>query len=331
VKIEFLRPHQFFQIRFCKVYGRIYFQGKLIIADCFLLFIRDYKVLTEFMSATVYRVLVQATILSESLKQKMTSEGLAHGSDDKEIRKALIVSGDRAPFPSLLKDRELSDLLALSSYAIAAALKRKGFFVIVKDSETISLRGGSSARRQIINLGKAFHADVVITTGIAVQKFGKTASNLYKGNLTIRAFSVETGEELGSLEKKSEAAHNMHATPDLREAVSNAGAIAGEELSLLIAPGFWKEAEQDIEVEIAVDEKIFFPYFVMFKKHLKGVPGVSDIRTKEMMSNKATLIAGFRGSAETLSKYLMKKKDGSFFLVITEITPNRIGLKISSR
>jgi len=299
------------------------------------LFVRDYKVLTESIFENVYRVLVQTTILSESLKQNIINEDLAHEIEGKETKRVLVIEGEVPGFDSALaSEKELSDLKDISSFSISAALKQKGFFVIGKNSDSVFQKRGRASKRHIINLGKMFNADLVVISGIAVQKFNKsrTVSELYKGRLEVSAFSVKTGREIASLEKESEPAHNMHNTPDLREAVSNASLSAGGELaSLIIVLSFEKETEQSIEVEIVADEKIFFPYFVMFKKHLKEMPGVSDIKTKEMTSNRAVLVTDFRGGADSLAKVLMGKKHDSFKLIVSEISHEKLKFKIRSK
>ena len=299
------------------------------------IFIRDYKVLTEAISGNVYRVLVQATILSDVLEMKMIDDGVAQDTTDKEMKKALVVvRGDITPIASHLTEKEFSNLKELASSSISTALKRKGFFVIAKDLKTLFQDPNAPNKKEVMALAKPFGADVVVLSDITIQSFARTIENipnLYQGGLSIQVFLAENGEQIGSLEKISEIAHNLQAIPDLREAVSHVGSIAGGELPSLIYPNLIKETEQSIKVRVIVEEKIFFPYFVMFKKELEKISGVSDIQTKEMMSNAATLVATFRGGADALSQALTEKKHGSFSIFVTQISMDGLTVKIRAK
>ena len=299
------------------------------------IFIRDYKVLTESMSGDVYRVLVQATILSNALKQRMINDGVAPDTTDKEMKTALvIVQGDIGSLAFHLTEKEFSTLKELTSSSISTALKRNGFLVIAEDLNAPFQNPSAPNEEEIMAMAKSAGADVVILSNVTIQDFAKRSErfpNLYQGSLSLRVFLGETGERIGSLGKISEIAHNLHDIPDLREAVSHAGIMVGDELPSLIYPHLIKETEQSLKVTVIVEEKIFFPYFVMFKKELEKISGVSNIQTKEMMSNTATLVATFRGDSRALSKALKKKKHGSFSLFVTKITPDGLTLRIRAR
>jgi hypothetical protein len=297
-------------------------------------FIRDYKVLSESTSGNAYRVLVQATVSSKKLRLKMINEGLAHDSGDEEMKHALIVSGaDPATLPKTLSEGDFSNLRDIASSAIASALKRKGFRVSVKNSYPLFLEAKSADEKSVMDIGKRLEADLVATAEVTLRELPPSDPGrpyLYDGNLAIRAFSAKHGEEIGWVEKASEASHNLYDIPDLRDAISNAGSMAGEELSELILSSLEKQNERSIEMDVTVDEKIFFPYFVMLKKHLKDIPGILHVQTQEMMSNRAILSVVFRGNGEALAKALLKKKRQSFGLVIVETSPDRLRLTISS-
>jgi len=300
-------------------------------------FIQDYKVLTESVSGKKYRVMVQATVAIDSIKQHLLSAGLR--PDQKSMPKILFLVAEQNLeniLPLYWWGEDLVFVNAPSEKAMANEMKKKRFSVIdhgamVQKSELETLNYKLDLTRQeAAALGVRFQADVVILGKAITQKMPNImGSNLqsFKGNVTARAFRTYTGEEIAST-TQTVTAVNTDEIAGGHDALLRSARLAGEALAIQITDAWMKEEMHPTLVEILVEGTRYLANFVKFRRIINDLSGVNRIHVKEIQPDQATIIVDFQGNAKAFAKVLMLKTFDSFGITISEISENKLKIEL---
>jgi hypothetical protein len=302
-------------------------------------FIQDYKVLAEFLSKKSYRVMVEATVSISTLKKLMSSAGVL--LEEKPLPKILVLISDqnlKDPSPKYWwgQKKYLSESLSIT--ALLNALKTKGFPIIGTRIITQNTRIDPIYDKpdlsdiEAINLGLNLQAEVVIAgksvVSISPNTIGENIRS-FKGSVSARAIRTDTGAEIATTTQTSVTA-NTDEIAGIRDVLSRAGSLAGEDLASQIAAGWQKQEKPANILEIIVEGTGDIANFEKFRGILKNISGLKDFRIKELKPDDAVIIADFQGTANELADALMHNAFGLIGINIYEISQNRLKIELIS-
>jgi len=301
------------------------------------IYIQDYKVLTEFMSDNIYRVVVEATVSIDGLEKKLLDAGLIW--TQKSLPKVLFLVVEHPlgdVFPRFWWSSDFPLYKAHSESAMAEVMGESGYTIV--DYRNVILPAdltelGQKTRlsnEKAIRIGHHSTAEVLIIGDALVQK----ATNImgadkktFKGIVSVRAIRSNTGEEIAYTRQ---TAITMD-TDEIRgglEALVQAGRLAGNELSIQLAAMWQRISVSPEQIIIVVQGTSDLSSFVLFRKSLNEMSGVDGIFIKEMKPDEASIIVDYQGNASTLAEALMLNTFDSFGINIYETTQNRLKIKL---
>jgi hypothetical protein len=303
-------------------------------------FIQNYKVLTETSSGKIYRVLVQASVSSFILEEKLSSAGIM--SLKKTLPKIVFFMAEKKIediFPLYWWGLGHTYFQNFSERAMVEVLDGKGFVVIDPAARAQELELGSEYQKpdlmdqEAINIGLRFQADVVIIGNAVVDLAPNTMGEnikTYKGTVSARALRIDTGEVIASA-TQSVVTVNSDDVEGGRDALSTAGIRTGEALVSQIAAAWQKGANQPTLVTAVVEGIYDLKSFEMLRQTLNDMSGINEIQIKEMTPNVVTMVVDFQGNAKVMASALMLKTFDSFGLNISDIMEDYLRIVIVPR
>jgi len=306
-------------------------------------FIQTYKLLSDYESENTYRIMIEATVLTDKLKEQMAV------TEERKVEKKVLPK-----ILLLIAEQNIQDILPqywwgetppsaefVSEGAIVNILKEKGFTVVehgtgipnIDKSESAVIYKSYPDGYEAVEIGVRFMANVVVVGKAIAQQslniMGEEAKS-YTGTVSVRAFRTDTGEEITSSSKtevKSSADENTGA----REALLASGNLVGEELASQIAYTWQEKVKESEGITLIVSGTGRLGIFVMFRKILKEMPNVKDIQIAEMKANEAVIKVEADTDAKKLAEALMLKTFETFSINISEITDNRLKIELVSK
>jgi hypothetical protein len=302
-------------------------------------YILEYKILAENSSGKSYRIMVETTLFAEKIRQMLSS--LETVSDKTELPKVLFFLAEQNVgdiLPSFWWGEDPSFIKSHSEKAFANSLVKHGFSIIdhegmlLYQSDTTYINNPYLSNKEAIELGKRLNADIILVgTAIAQVEPATMGASVrsFKAELSIRAIRIDTGEEITSMDQQSVAVSGDNASGG-RDALSNAGTVAGKSLAPRIAQA-WKNAETTSgQIQIFVNGTSNLGSFVNLRKSLAQVPGITNLRIKETMADEALILVDYTGSAENLAKALTQKSFDNFKINIFEVGHKHISMDLIS-
>jgi len=332
-------------------------------------FIQGYKVLTEASTGNVYRVMVQATVSIDKVQQQLSIAGIMIGKKPMpRVLFFIAEQSTEDSLLQYWWGEGMSAVKSAAENSMAGVMMEKGFLIIdyenlaqnlknetldlkseldrqkaneslsieselnhQKADETLNLKSDLD-HQEAVKLGVRVNADVVIVGKAIASKapniMGKNIKS-FKGTVTVRAFRTDTGEEIASASQTAVSA-NMDEIAGGRAALSDAGALAGKDLSLQILEEWQKEIKKPVNIELVVEGTANFANFVRFRKTLNDIPGVNRVQLKEMRADESVIFVDFQGNAKELADALMIKAFDSFGINIYEVSQKSLRIELIS-
>ena len=300
-------------------------------------YILEYKVLAENMSGKTYRIMVEATLFSEKIKNILST--LETVSTEKDLPKVLFFLAEKNIDDIMLSywwGEDPTFVKNLSEQAIAQAFIDQGFSIIDHEPmlqfqpDMIYVNNPYLENEQAVQLGQRLNADIIVVGTAIAEVMPDTlgATNRFcKAELSVRAIRIDTGEEITSMNQKSVAVSGDNASSG-HDALSNAGSLAGKALAPRIVQA-WKNSETTSpQIEIFVKGSGDLGNFVGFRKSLSQLPGIGNLRIKETMGDEALLLVEYTGSTQTLAETLIQESFDGFAIDIFEVGNKRISLDL---
>lgn len=299
-------------------------------------FIREYRVLAETRYENFYRIMLQASVSIDNLKQWLSDTGVIPGKSKK--LKILFLIAKQHPkdtAPEHLRGEGMSLPETEAERTMAETMREKGFLVlehevIPKDLAGKNLFNADFDDKAAVNIGRHGHADVVIVGKSNLQEsMGSVGSGIksFKGTVELRALRTDTGEIIASVFRTA-----VGVNPDervaKRNALSDAAYLAGEVLADGIASAF--QVNKPEKLKIIVKGTSDLANFVIFRNAMNNMPEVSGMQIMEMKSNEALILVDFKGNAEELSDVLMLKSFDSFAIKTFEVFENELRIELVS-
>jgi len=301
-------------------------------------FVQDYKVLAELKSGNRYRVLVQATVRADKIRDELERIGVVIGL--KSIPRILFLIAEqniddlspRCRWTAAAGDTSLS-----SENAMAEIMRQKGLIII--DPEALVQQGEKMPEitvpvddRTALMLGLKLQADVVVTGSARVIRSANTMgvyNRAFRGVVTTRALRTLTGAETAKTTRAVVSA-GFDAAAAGREALAKAGTLAGQDLAAQIISLWKKEQSASAGLEIVVGGTRNLADFVTFRRTVSDIAGVASILVKEIKPDEAVIGIDFDGDAHMLAEAMMLETYDSFGINIYDISDNRIMLELVS-
>ena len=302
-------------------------------------FIINYKVLATCLSGETYRVIVQTTISTENIKDRLSSLGIV--PEKKPLPGVLLLIAEQqigANRPQYWWSGNHALKEDAGEKSIAGSMRSHGFHIIDHFTFVPAAHGKAGVYNPDLNdmeavaLGIRLKADVVVAgTAIAAQTTNIMGSSLrsFKGHVKARALRTDTMEIIATTSKTAVVV-NRNALEGGRDALSDAGRLTGEDLADMIISAWQKDNKAISAIKILVEGTDNFSNFVMFRRTLNAISGVTDVRTVEMESGEATIVLNFQGDAKELAGFLMLKIFAMFGLNIDEVSENYMRVNLVS-
>lgn len=303
-------------------------------------FVTYYKVLTELKSGRTYRVLVQATVSIDAIKEELISVNIkVYKKNLPEILFLIAEQNFSDISPRYWWSKDLTFVKGYTEIAMTEKMLKNGFSVIDQKSliineefETLKDKADLS-NQDAVSLGAILQADVVIVgnskAAIAPNIMGGDIKS-FKGTVLARALRTDTGEEIASTIQTAVSV-NKDNIAGARDALSNAGYLAGSDLASQIVMKWHEEVKKSITtLVIIVEGTRALSNFVIFRAELNEIPGVDSLQTSEMKADEATIVINFQGNAKELADALMLKNFESFGINIYEISQSHLRIRLVS-
>ena len=305
----------------------------------------QYKVLTETTSSRIYRVMVEATVSVDNIRELLTQNGIL-------LKKT-------TPLKVLLLVAEMG--LEESSYrywwgdpfaqstaesSLADTLNSQGFVVIdhgqilppILEAHLAETRtwpeseiSAEISTEQAVFFGEWFQADVVVVgsadSELAPNTLGDELRS-YKGVLSVGAIRTDTGEILAQSNRNVLIADTDDSTGSQR-ALTKVGAQTGALLSGQIQKAWQQAAETGpVLTTIVVKGGYQLAHFVIFRRILSEIPGVSALQTSSIMPEETILEIEYEGTAQSMAETLLLKSFNGFGINITDAAPDSLRLSL---
>ncbi len=299
-------------------------------------FIQSYSALTtEVVVGDTLRILVEAEVLPEKIKEKMIGAGLLEGPKTVEAPRLIFFiaeqrlegepvrfwwRGDGRPEP-VLAETVMAQVLSKQGFAVANDKVK----ISNPDALTPLVGNPYPDAASAVAAARALGADIVVVgTAAARVGFDVAPENIksFSSTVSARAYRTDTGQAIGEVTETETASAfepEEGATSAIRAAsISAAGVLAqvmGADPDTGLAP--------DGPIQLVVMGTGNLGNFVMFRKALSGMPAVKEIRIRRLQSNEATIeVEMERPEPEKLLNAIRAEIFESFEIRFHETGPN---------
>lgn len=296
-------------------------------------YIQNYRVLTESVLKDRIRTLVQVDISVDRVSRHLSGLGLAlSGAAYPHIVFMMAEKNvNDADFAYWWGDRRLQQR-AVSEAAVAEALRTSGFVVMAPpDVNTPIGLPMAVSEAQMVALGKRLGADIVVAGSATAAPASNTLAGTitaYEAVVEARAFSVQSGEPVARTRQKF-VVSGQDAFAGGREALSGAGAAAGDALARQIMVAWQQEQDRSAAIQVEVEGTGgHIASFVRLRTAIATLSGVKDLKMREMSSDKAAMAVSYQGTARSLADALLLKTFEGFGLDIYEVTAEVVRIRL---
>ena len=296
-------------------------------------YIQNYRVLTESVAGKAIRTLVRVDIAVERVSRDLTRMGVALAGAVYP-RVVFMVAEKKeaaAEFVYWWGERDLSQR-TICEAAMAETLQAIGFDIIdppVFDNPLGLPR--MAPQNQMMALAQRLGADILIAgSGTAA-----AASNTMGGSIAafeavvdVRAFSVQSGQQVGRT-RQNNVVSSQDAFAGGREALSGAGARAGDDLARQIMIAWQQEQDRRAVIQVVVEGTGgHIASFVRLRTAIATLSGVKELKMQEMSTDQAIMAVSYQGSARSLADALLLKTFAGFGIDIHEVTSREIRIRL---
>jgi hypothetical protein len=296
-------------------------------------YIQNYRVLTESISGTTIRALVQVDVVTDRLSRDLSRLGLALSGAVYPrilfmIAEKKVTDGDTIYWwgAKTLKGRTICE------GAMVATLQAAGFEIVdppaLKEALGLDV---NLAQADMLALGARLGADVLVSgTGVATNATN-TMGGPIQAEVVAQAFNVKTGQLLGRTRQKA-----INSDQDVsvreREALAGAGALAGDDLARQVMAAWQQTQDSSTVIDVAVEGTSGqIASFVKLRTAISSLSGVKELKMKEMAADKALMAVRYQGSARSMADALLLKTFSGFGIDIYDVTPAAIRIRLVNK
>jgi len=296
-------------------------------------YIEKYKIISEGKEGDVYRVTIQAEIGKADLTSDLSALGLLHVMVEKP--KVMVLIDEKVGGYYGMAD---SESVGQAESTIIEKLLNAGFNVvdagtvksnISRDKALRILEGDNKAAAaeglkygaQIVISGKAFSKS-------AVSSIRGTNMQSIQATMQARVIKTDTAKVIASKSATGAQAH-IDEVQGGALAIKEASEKLADELIEMIVKQ-WSGEVYGRSQEIAVMlSGLSYSQLAAIKKHLeKDTQGVKAVHQRSFTGGVAELMLDYGGKSSNIADHLANKKFSGFRLEPTNVTPNRIDVKV---
>ncbi len=301
-------------------------------------FIQGYKVLTEAGQDKSYRVVVQATVSGKKISQTLTDAGILRAATTLPSVLFLVAEQNLGQeSPMFWWSTWGSRFISIAEAPMVERLQAAGFTVVnhrgARNRPLVNwddINKPDLTDLEAAELGAALKADVVVLgTSVASPSTNIMGSAMrsFNGTVSLRALRSDSAEPMVNLTRTAVAVSEEDAVGG-KEALVDAGAMAGSALAEELISAWQKQAGRPSVVEVVIVGTNQLANYVKFRKTLNTISGVEGIRVKEIKPNEATLQVEYIGKPQDLAAALMQQNFQSFGINIFEVTPEHLKVEL---
>jgi hypothetical protein len=272
-------------------------------------FIQDYKVLTEGAHGQSYRVVVQATVSGNKISKQLYDAGILRVQTTLPSILLLIAEQNlEEPLPRFWWSPNEGNFISVAETLMAERLTDAGFVVI----------DHTGAMNQLQVNWEAFDKPNLVD---------QEAAEPFNGTVSGRVIRAKSAEPVLDFTRTAVAV-NEDEMIGSKEALADAGDLAGKALAEELAAVWQKEAGRPSVVEMVIRGTGNLASYVKFRKTLNTTSGVEGIQVKEIKPNEAILLVEYKGKTKDLAAALMLQNFESFGINIFEVTPDAVRVEL---
>ncbi len=295
-------------------------------------FINKYKVLTEFTFKNEYKVMIQATVSIPKVRHELETEGIIPmGNNLPSV--LFLVSEIKGKNGNAICwwENPFTTVSLAGEAGLADIMEKKGFRIVTHNPPTPLFDKKNAPPllymddKLATEMGSLLNAEVVVVGEAMAFKTGNiTEKNItsFKGTVSVRAIKTESGELMGRVSQTADSI-SMDEETGINEVLKKAGFLAGEKLASQIAEIKQdRTADNSAKIKIMVKGTNNLINFVLFRKGLQSLQGISLMQIKQIEPDGATIAVNFKGDAKKLADILRIKPFNSFSINIIDISEN---------
>jgi len=298
-------------------------------------YITNYKVVSEKAIGNIYQVTIQTIIAKSKLKEDLLVLGLL--SAQKASLKTLVMLAEEdiknSRFNFWWKDIDNYEAQGASTKVLEAKLAENDFHVIDIHGGSISSNIPGFYKDEALSIdaisyiGKLYNADLVIY-GKAHTLPAKRTSRLSKKSIhaiiSLSAIDIHTGQVLLSSENEE-----LTDPAGLKDAFKKATSLLAERMISIIADKLNDSEGGLTTIKMSISGITSYISFMKFQELIqKEAKGVQKIHQRGFSAGKAKLEIEMIGTAQKLADELTMIMYEGFLIDITEITKERIHVKM---
>jgi hypothetical protein len=150
----------------------------------------------------------------------------------------------------------------------------------------------------------------------------------FKGMVSARAIRTDTGSEIATTMKIS-VTTNTDEIAGVRDVLSRAGSLAGEDLASQILAAWQKHEKPSNILEIIIKGTGDIANFEKLRRFINNISGVKNLQIKELKPDEATILVDFQGIAKELADALMLNTFESMGIKIYEVSRDRLRIELT--
>jgi hypothetical protein len=297
-------------------------------------YIRDYQILKENVSDSLFRVTIRATVSIGSIKDDLRALGFLMAR--KGMPRIMVIMAEQNVgqlHPSYFWD---AVDLSVSENVIQSNFLKDGFTFVDRASiegkvKSMTIRGSDVSNSDAAYLGKKANAELVIVGKAFAKYAGNVAGTSMKSlqaNVTARAVRTDNGMIIASATDHAAAVHIDDITGG-SEAIKKASEKLADNLKMQIIDKWQTEVSTTGLIALTVRGIKSYSDFMKLKETLKNeVRGVKNVYVRKMESGTARMDVEVEGSAMILADRLAVKKFNGFSLDITQVGQNSLEMDI---
>jgi hypothetical protein len=216
--------------------------------------------------------------------------------------------------------------------AMASTLQEAGFEIIPSPELNQPLNLAMTlSQSDILALGNQLGADIVVFgTAMAASAANTMGGTIqaFQADVNVQAFDVQSGHLMGQTRKKS-VASAQEASLGEHQALTDVGALAGDDLARQIMAAWQQTQEGSTTIDVVVDGTSGqIASFVKLRTAISSLSGVKDLKMAEMATDHARLSVNYQGTALSLADALLLKTFSGFGIDIYDVSSQSIRIRL---
>ncbi len=296
-------------------------------------YIQNYRVLTDSISGSTIRAMVQVDVATDRLSRDLSNLGLAlSGSISPRVLFMIAEKNVTDVDPAYWWGTQPLEGRLICEEALTAALEDAGFEMVSPPELNAPLNLEISlSEANMLTLGKQLGADIVVFgTGRASAATNTMGGSIqaFEAIVDVQAIDVQTGQSMARSRHKAVVSAQDPSVGG-RNALVDAGTAAGDDLARRVMAAWLQNQERSTIIDVVVEGTSGqIASFVRLRTAISALSGVQELKMKEMAADHALIAVNYQGTARSMADALLLKTFSGFGIDIYEVTPEAIRIRL---